>query len=163
MIQLLPGTAPNETTDLPLDVGLTFLRELWALNHSLERTSKRMEFLLGVTARQRIVIRILGKYPGITAGQLSTLLRIDPGTLSAAIARLEARGWVERGRDIRDQRRVTIMLTAKGKALDTPSENTIENAVGIALSQTTSQDRVGVSNFLARLIGALDQIGEDES
>jgi DNA-binding MarR family transcriptional regulator len=70
---------------------------------------------------------------------------------------------VGRGRDIRDQRRVTILLTAKGKALDVPSDNTIENAVQTALTQTTPQDRTAVSHFLARLIGALDQIGEDES
>jgi len=148
--------------DFPLDIPITFLRELWALNHSLERASKRMELLLGVTARQRIVLRILGKYPGITAGQLAALLRIDPGTLSAAIARLEARGWVERGRDIRDQRRVTVMLTAKGKALDVPSSNTIENAVQTALSQTSEEERSSVSRFLVRLIQSLDRIGADE-
>jgi MarR family transcriptional regulator, organic hydroperoxide resistance regulator len=152
----------TENSDFPLDVSLTFLREIWALNHSLERASKRMEFLLGVTARQRIVIRILGKYPSITAGQLSTLLRIDPGTLSAAIARLEARGWVERGRDVKDQRRVTVMLTPKGKMLDVVSANTIENAINTTLSKTTDQERKCVSQFLARLIGALDEIGAGE-
>ncbi len=149
----------EDESEYPLDVGLTFLREIWALNHSLERASKRMEYLLGVTARQRIVIRVLGKYPGITAGQLSALLRIDPGTLSAAIARLEARGWVERGRDARDQRRVTIMLTPNGKKLDIESNHTIENAVQVTLSKTDARDRACVSQFLSRLIDALDEIG----
>lgn len=148
--------------EFPLNVELTFLRELWALIHSLERASKRMESLLGVTARQRIVIRVLGRYPGITAGQLSTLLRIDPGTLSAAVARLEARGWVERGRDIRDQRRVTMMLTPAGKKLDVPSPYTIESAVQLALSKTGESDRERVSQFLLRLIAALDEIGSGE-
>ena len=140
----------------PLDTDLSFLRELWALNHALERTSKRMETLLGMTARQRIIIRILGKFPGIAAGQLAALLRVDPGTLSAAVARLEARGWVERRRDTRDHRRITLILTAKGRMLDIPSASTIESAVHAALSETSQQERRSVSRFLARLIDVLE-------
>lgn len=142
--------------EFPLGVGLSFLRELWALNHALERSSKRMETLLGVTARQRIIIRILGKYPGISAGQLASLLRVNPGTLSAAIARLEARRWVTRRRDIQDQRRVTLTLTPKGQALGVPSQHTIENAVECALAETNTQERKTLSRFLRRLIQSLE-------
>jgi DNA-binding MarR family transcriptional regulator len=140
-----------------LDNELNFLRELWALNHSLETASKRMETLLGITARQRVIIRILGRYPGITAGQLAEVLRVDPGTLSAAISRLETRCLVERRRDTRDQRRVTIMLTAKGRQLDVPSPHTVEDAVRKALLDTSALDRKVISKFFRKLIDSLER------
>ncbi len=143
--------------EYPLTLELTFLRELWALNHALERASKRMEVRLGVTARQRVIIRILGRYPGMSAGHLAKLLRIDPGTLSAAIARLETRGWVERRRDADDERRVTLTLTRKGRTLDVPSPHTIESAVRDVLSNTNQQERKTLSHFLAKLVSALER------
>lgn len=144
----------------PLDSNLLFLREIWALNHSLERASKRMEVLHGLTARQRIIVRIIGKFPGITAGQLAQLLKVDPGTLSAAIARLEVKGWVERGRDARDQRRITISLTERGKQLDVPTDNTIENSIKEALIATSPEEERHILHFLARLIASLDGVAE---
>lgn len=146
----------------PLDSNLLFLREIWALNHSLERASKRMEVLHGLTARQRIIVRIVGRFPGITAGQLSKLLKVDPGTLSAAIARLEVKGWVERGRDARDQRRITIALTERGKKLDVPSDNTIENSIKDALSATSPEGERHILQFLTRLIASLDGVADHD-
>lgn len=145
-------------TEYPLNDDLSFLRELWALNHALERASKRMETRLGVTARQRVIIRILGKHPEISAGNLATLLRIDPGTLSAAVARLEERGLVERRRDTDDERRVTLRLTRKGRGFDVPSSQTIEGAVANVLSGTGQRERKGLSEFLRRLVSALDRL-----
>ena len=44
------GDDPN--TVLPLSPELELLRSYWALNHAVERTSKRMSARLGVTAEQ---------------------------------------------------------------------------------------------------------------
>ena len=42
---------------------LEFMRVVWALDHALQKTSKRMETMLGITAPQRLVVRILGRFP----------------------------------------------------------------------------------------------------
>jgi DNA-binding MarR family transcriptional regulator len=149
---------PDIENEYPLNDDLSFLRELWALNHALERASKRMETRLGVTARQRVIIRIVGKYPDISAGYLATLLRIDPGTLSAAVARLEERGVLERRRDSEDERRVTLRLTRQGRALDVPSRYSIESAVAGVLSGTGQRERKSLSEFLGKLVRALDKL-----
>jgi MarR family transcriptional regulator, organic hydroperoxide resistance regulator len=76
------------TPEYPLGPALDFLQRLWRLNHALERLSSRMERQLGITAQQRLIIRCIGKYPGVGAGQLAALLHVDPGTVSAALNRL---------------------------------------------------------------------------
>ena len=53
-----------------LEPALAFLRELWALDHALGSTSKRMHDRMGITAQQRMFLRFVGKYPRITTGDL---------------------------------------------------------------------------------------------
>ena len=88
----------------PLDLGetLEFLRLIWAIDHGLQLASKRTETLVGVTGLQRLVVRILGRFPGLSAGQLAGLLHVDPSTLSGVFARLTARHLIDRRSDPRD-------------------------------------------------------------
>ena len=132
---------------------LEFLQCLWRTSHALERRSRRMERTLGVTAPQRLVLRLLGRFPGITAGQLARSLHVDPGTLSASLRRLEARGLIERRRDPADSRRVALGLTRQGRALDVPRRGTIEAAADALLAGTSPRD-------LAATVRVLDRFSE---
>lgn len=148
--------------DYPLGPALDFLRRLWRLNHALEMLSSRMDQRLGVTAQQRLVVRCVGKYPGVTAGQLATLLHIDPGTASATLKRLEEKGLVERRRDPRDLRRTTLGLTAKGRRIDRPQQGTVEEASERLLSEIPADDALKFAAILERfttLLGAHDGDG----
>lgn len=116
-------------TKYVLDPALDFLQRLWALNHVLERMSLQMERVLGVTAQQRLIIRCVGKYPGITASELSQVLHLDRGTLSVSLRRLAAKGLVGRRRDEADSRRVTLRLTRRGSEYDRPHVLSIEASV----------------------------------
>lgn len=142
--------------DFPLDAVLGFVADLWAVNHAIERTSKRMEAAIGVTAQQRILIRIVGRHPGISPGQLAGILSLDAGTISAAVRRLEERGLFQRRRDPRDKRRYALGLTASGRALDEPKKGTVEGAVAAMIAATPPDELANVSAFLRRLQGELD-------
>jgi DNA-binding MarR family transcriptional regulator len=150
--------------DLPLGPALDFLRGLWQLNHALEKVSMRMEATLGITAQQRLIIRCVGKYPGMTSGQLAAILHLDPGTVSTSLGRLERKGLLERRRDLRDKRRITLGLTAAGRGLDQPTEGTVEHAVEKALSAADQGEIEQARRLLGRLTRALDEevSGEDE-
>ena len=141
----------------PLGPALDFLQRLWNLNHVLEKISRRMEKRLGSTAQQRLILRCIGKYPGMTAGHLAMLLHLDPGTVSAALNRLETKDLLERRRDPRDRRRVTLGLTAKGRALDRPAPGTVEGAVERLLASTPAeqlQTMKAIVDQLTWLLGA---------
>lgn len=140
--------APNS---YPLGPALEFLQRLSALNHALETLSGNMSVRLGVTAQQRLIIRCLGKYPGLPAGQLASLLHVDPGTVSAALRRLEAKGLVERRKDPRDQRRAALGLTAKGRELDKATPGTVENALVRLLAEADANELAATVSVLERL------------
>jgi len=114
---------------------LEFMRVLWALDHALQKTSKRMETALGITAPQRLVIRILGRFPGMSAGLLAVILHLHPSTLTGVLKRLQVRGLITRRADPRDHRRAVFGLTAKGRSLNVETEGTVEAAVRDALDE----------------------------
>ncbi|MFC0003256.1 MarR family winged helix-turn-helix transcriptional regulator [Micromonospora siamensis] len=52
-----------------------------------------------------------------TVSELGTALRLDSGTLSPLLKRLETAGLVVRSRSVRDERRVEVGLTGAGRVL----------------------------------------------
>ncbi|MBK8245968.1 MAG: MarR family transcriptional regulator [Gemmatimonadetes bacterium] len=67
-----------------------------------------MQGRLGVTAPQRMVIRLAGRFPDATASELAALLHLDPGSLSSLLARLEEAGLLNRTADRHDRRRIRV-------------------------------------------------------
>ena len=118
-----------------LGQSLEFMRILWALTHELHAASKRMRSSLGVTGPQRIVIRILGRAPDLSAGALAELLQLHPSTLTGVLKRLEDRGLITRASDPADARRAVLRLTAAGRRVDRGSKHTVEAAVARALAR----------------------------
>jgi DNA-binding MarR family transcriptional regulator len=148
-----------KNTSAPPDLGPTlgFLALLWELNHSLEVTSGRMRSVLGVTAQQRVILRIVGKFPRLSAGELSRLLRLDAGTVSATLGRLERRGLITRTRDPRDRRRVELGLTAAGRRLDVPTACSVEHVVAGVLASRPRAERDAACALLSALAASLTQ------
>lgn len=124
-----------EDPNAPLGAVLDFMRLLWAVDHGLQSASKRMEAACGVTGPQRLVLRIVGRFPGIGAGRAAEILHVHPSTLTGILKRLEARGYLQRKADARDARRALFSLTAKGKRLDTLRTGIVEQAVRRVLTK----------------------------
>lgn len=147
---------PTPAPTYPLGDALEFLQRLWALDHALERLSGVMARTLGVTAQQRLILRCLGKYPGMPAGQLAAVLHVDPGTVSAALRRLESSQLIERRRDPKDRRRVRLGLTARGRALDRATPGTVENAVEALFAHSRAAELDATLRVLERLTLSLE-------
>jgi MarR family transcriptional regulator, organic hydroperoxide resistance regulator len=126
-----------------LDPVLDFLRLLWSIEHGLQRMSKRMESELGITGPQRLVLRVVGRFPGLSAGELADIVRLHPSTITGILQRLVQRGLLERERDPADSRRARLRLKPRALAYTRISPGTVEKSVRQALS------RVGASNVRA--------------
>jgi DNA-binding MarR family transcriptional regulator len=132
---------------------LEFMSALWELDHALQSASKRMEARLEVTAPQRLVIRILGRSPGLSPGQLAGILHLHPSTLTGILKRLVDHALVERRGDPRDGRRARLHLTARGRAIDAVKTGTVEASVRRALAHLPA-DHVEKARDVARALAA---------
>ena len=121
---------------------LEFMKQLWAVDHGLQTISKRLESQHGITGPQRLVVRIVGRTPGISAGALAQILRMHPSTLTGILRRLETRGVITRKSDPNDARRALFMLTARGRKVDLLKTGTVESAVRRVLAKQPSEASV---------------------
>ncbi len=139
---------------------LEFMKQLWALDHGLQSTSKRMEARFGITGPQRLVVRIVGRFPGISAGALAEVLHVHPSTLTGVLRRLETRGMLLRRADPRDARRALFGLTPRGRKMDTLRTGTVEQAVRRVLlrlpDDVTAAERI-LSALAAELAHSPDE------
>lgn len=145
------GEGQDKPKGPPLGEVLEFMRLLWAVDHGLQSTSKRMESTLGMTGPQRLVLRLVGRFPGITAGTLAQILHVHPSTLTGVLKRLEKRGMLERRSDPLDGRKALFALTEAGKALDVPATGTVEAAVQRALSRMSRARILSTQDVLTAL------------
>lgn len=139
----------GEAFAFPMDLGepLEFMRLVWALDHVLQTTSKRMKAAIGVTGPQRLLIRIVARFPGITAFQISRLMCVHPSTVTGILKRLERSGLVRRRPDPRDRRRVCLGVTEKGQRINAMTTRTIE-AVFEGVMRRTAPDKLEHSRQL---------------
>lgn len=72
---------------------------------------------LGITYTQYIVFLVLWEQDGIPVGELCRRLRLDNGTLTPLLKKMEENGFVLRARSSEDERVVIVKLTEKGRAL----------------------------------------------
>lgn len=136
---------------------LQFMRALWGLDHGLQIASKRMESRLGITGPQRLVVRLVGHFPGISAGELAELQRLHPSTLTGVLRRLEERGILRRRSDPKDARRALLSLTPKGTRLNELKEGTVEQAVEEALATVPEASIEAAIRTLTAIMTTLDR------
>jgi DNA-binding MarR family transcriptional regulator len=150
---------PTSELDGAEGVGLgeviDFMRLLWAVDHGLEASSKQMDAQFGVTGPQRLVIRIVGRHPGVSAGQIAGILHVHPSTLTGVLGRLVERGILVRKADPGDARRALFSLTTQGRKLDELKTGTIENKVRRALGRVPKRELDAARKVLAALSDAL--------
>jgi MarR family transcriptional regulator, organic hydroperoxide resistance regulator len=136
---------------------LEFWRLLWAVDHALQSTSKWMEARLGVTGPQRLVIRMIGCFPGVSAGALANLLHVHPSTLTGVLGRLTDRGAIRRTADPLDSRRALFWLTARGLGIDRLRSGTVEAAIIRAVANAPARNLAAARGMLSRVALELDR------
>ena len=144
-------------TPYRLDPALDFMRLLWSVEHGLQRLSKRMESELGITGPQRLVLRVVGRFPDLSAGELAHIVRLHPSTITGIVQRLVTRGLLERSRDPGDSRRTRLRLRSRARAFTRASSGTVERAVVRALRQAGPADVRGARRVLAAVAKNLDR------
>lgn len=109
-----------------------------------------------ITYPQYLVLLALTEYGELPVKRIGELLRLDSGTLSPLLKRLEAAGLVQRTRSAQDERSVDVKLTAKGATRSTDSQRALRAcAASLGLDPTELQVLQGM---LQRLTERLDAV-----
>ncbi|MCX4738635.1 MarR family winged helix-turn-helix transcriptional regulator [Streptomyces antibioticus] len=107
----------NQESDgsLLLDDQLCFA--LYAAQRAVTSAYRPLLDELGLTYPQYLVLLVLWERGETTVKELAAALRLDYGTVSPLLKRLEAAGLVRRERAARDERSVLVACTGRGEEL----------------------------------------------
>jgi MarR family transcriptional regulator, organic hydroperoxide resistance regulator len=108
-------SVPISNNALALDNQLCFA--LYSASLAMTKLYKPLLSELGLTYPQYLVMLALWGDDGLSVSSLGERLSLDSGTLTPLLKRLEANELLARVRDAADERRVHILLTARGRAL----------------------------------------------
>lgn len=143
------GRRPEPVDREDLDPVLAFMQQLWSIDRGMRAISTEMRSRLGVTGPERLILRMVGYCPGISAGQLARLLRRHPSTLTGALDRLIRRRMLNGSVDEADRRRLILTLTPSGRRISRLNSGTVEAHMRQALSSVTRDHLEVASNVLA--------------
>ncbi|MCX5333669.1 MarR family winged helix-turn-helix transcriptional regulator [Streptomyces sp. NBC_00140] len=116
---------------------------------------------LGLTYPQYLVMLVLWEHGELPVKKLGEHLRLDSGTLSPLLKRLESAGLVRRERSARDERSVEVRLTEEGVAL---RERALEVPRRIVAATTFDVDEIReLRARLDELTTALDSAQLEEN
>ena len=108
---------------------------------------------LNLTYPQYLVLLVLWEEGHASVGRLCQRLRLDSGTLSPLLKRLEAIGYVTRERSVEDERRVDVVLTPTGKRLQAKASCVPERL--LAASDMSLDEILALRDAVQRLTDTL--------
>lgn len=91
--------------------------DLYAASRAVTAAYRPVLAELGLTYPQYLVLIVLWERDSCTVRDIADALRLDHGTLTPLLRRMERNGLVARHRDHDDERFVVVSLTDKGSAL----------------------------------------------
>ncbi|MGO8686179.1 MAG: MarR family winged helix-turn-helix transcriptional regulator [Candidatus Dormibacteria bacterium] len=110
-----------------------------------------------VTPRMLACLRHLAASGPLTVGELARHLAIGRATATEVVDRLGAKGLVERMRDDRDQRRVFVWLTERGREqIDALAGRNLEDPFLRAVAALPARTRAAIVEGLGALLRAAD-------
>lgn len=142
--------SPNSSLLSGLPESVQFLRLIWALSFGLDRTSTQMAAHIGVTGRQRFVLRLVGLIPAVTREQLGALLPVDPLTIEREVQHLIDDGFLAI-LPRRTSEGDVLHLTSLGAGVNATRAGTVESAITLALDEATPYERAAFRRMLERV------------
>ena len=150
----MPSSDPRAS--LPaLDPTLDFLRLLWSIENYLQSSSKRMAASLGITGPQRLALRVVSQFPGISPKEVADLLRLHPSTITGVLQRLVDKRLLSREPHATDGRRAHLRVRPAAARFTRGNKQTVEAAVARALRRMPKSSVQQAREVLTAIIDEL--------
>ena len=128
-----------------------------ALTHS----ARAVEQHTGVTNAQLFLLQQIAGTAGLSVNDLAARARTQQSTVSIVIGRLVCAGYVRKGRDATDGRRVVLSLTASGRRLLRGAPTAPIAVLISALGKLNPRDVVALADGMHALVRALGLAPEE--
>jgi DNA-binding MarR family transcriptional regulator len=146
----------SSQASLSLDRQLCFA--LYSASRAFTNLYRPVLDALGLTYPQYLVMLVLWDRGTVSVKDLGDALRLDSGTLSPLLKRLQANGLITRQRSAQDERSVEVALTDQGHRLREQAEavpHRMLSATGLGLDEA-----LALRSTLEQLTATVDAAAE---
>lgn len=113
---------------------------------------------LGITYPQYLVLMILWEEDGMPVNDIARKLILNTNTVTPLLKRMEQQGFVKRRRSSKDERKVIVQLTTKGRELQAEAEQIPEKLAGrLVEGELKVDDLVRLKEMLDSMIRSLSE------
>jgi DNA-binding MarR family transcriptional regulator len=148
-----PRGAPAQA--VPTKAAARAMDALRRIVRGLRVSSRAAERELGLSSAQLFVLQRLAEEPGASLGRLAERTLTDPSSVSVVLARLVERGLVRRGTAPDDARRLSLSLTAAGRALVRRAPEPAQARLAAALERLPSARKQALASDLEAVAEAM--------
>lgn len=145
----LPAMSPASPSQLGSQLRLVVLR----LSRRL-----RQQAVGDATPSQLSALSTVAKYGELTLGELATIERIAPPSMTRIAARLEERGWLERRVDATDRRVARVAVNQAGRDLLDETRNRRDAFLAARLQGFSREER----EVLQRAVPLLERLASED-
>ena len=111
---------------------------------------------LNLTYTQYIVMMALWQYGELSVKELGQVLRLDSGTLTPLLKKLELKGFLKRKRSRNDERVVMVILSEEGHALRKDAIEVPKKLVASTQEIFTVHEAAELRQLLNKLLDTID-------
>jgi len=123
---------------------------------SLQNYSQNVYSHFGITGPQLWVIKTIYQDGSLPLGELSKRMYLHPSTLTAAVDRLEKKGYVLRNRIEKDRRVINVQLTPKGNRLAKRAPKPIQGKMIYGLRKLEKDELSLIYRSVERLVEIME-------
>ncbi|MGE0201134.1 MAG: GNAT family N-acetyltransferase [Candidatus Melainabacteria bacterium] len=124
--------------------------------HAIEDHSRHLMTDFGITGPKLHCLRLIGKTPGVTVGELSRQLSLSPGTTRNMVKRLELKAWVIRRAEPGQKRPKCLFLTAAGEDLVSRAPAPLEEQIEGKLNALNDEAQETLVRAFEQVVDMMD-------
>lgn len=128
---------------------------LYAAAKEIVRRYKPFLDPLDLTYTQYIAMMVMWEKKSCTVSEMGDQLRLDSGTLTPLLKKLESKGYVKRTRSEKDERNVVLSLTKAGEKLKDKAAK-VPGEMGSCVD-LSAEDAATLYSLLYKLLSGFDK------
>ncbi|MFZ5585680.1 MAG: MarR family winged helix-turn-helix transcriptional regulator [Thermodesulfobacteriota bacterium] len=105
----------------------------------------------GLTTLQQLILAVVEREEGLSAGEIGARLTLDSATVSGTLERMTDSGWITKETDPDDRRVVRVRLTAKARELGASLHDARQQANQAVLGGLSQEEKILLKRLLRDL------------
>jgi len=140
--------------------GEDVLRLMRRMIRAVDVHSRRLASDFDLTGPQLVCLRQIEAGGPASSVDLAREISVSPATLCGIVDRLEGKGLVERARQTRDKRRVSVSLTPAGRRALARAPDPLQADFAARFARLPSGERRQIESALQQLVELLEPVPE---